>query len=322
MIVAVTLVAVILAAQPAKTPKKEAGTSPKGAQITDQPKATNQTDKQPQPQTPLTNSSPKADERYTHPSTDNSEIQRMIEIFTGLLVLVGFLQCVIALLQWVVYRRQAREMRRQRHEMRRQRHVMHGQWGAMQAQRETMEGQRQAMERQLGIMESQLEEMRSSTNVAINRDRGRPHIGVRSPDFYKTDPSVTFMLSSSGGTKIFVDDFRVAFIKTSEPEIVPEYAQSVQLYSDGKEIPKASYAPYESVRLKPGTQLTLEDRLNIQEGKLFLHFYGFLRYRDIFERKRRKSVHFRWSGPPSREIEDWRWEPVGGLEHNGEADET
>src|SRR5258708_1655057 len=93
-------------------------------------------------------------------------MQRNMEIFTGLLVVVGFLQAGVMVLQWCIYRRQAREMRRQRHEMRRQRHVMYRQWKAMCGQLEQMESAGEQTERLIGQSTKSADAAKESADAA------------------------------------------------------------------------------------------------------------------------------------------------------------
>ena len=92
------------------------------------------------------------------------KIQGRIEVFTGLLVIVGFLQAGIMFLQWCIYRRQTREMRRQRHEMRGQRHIMYRQWKAMRGQLAQME----ASGRQTDKLIEQAEKSADAANTSAD----------------------------------------------------------------------------------------------------------------------------------------------------------
>jgi len=64
--------------------------------------------------------------------------------------------------------------------------------------------------------------------------------------------------------------------------------------------------------------------MTVSEGKSFIHFYGFVRYRTIVERKMRVNVHLRWTmqwgGVIERQIMEW-WEPVGPLEENRDMED-
>src|SRR5579872_6935134 len=89
------LAIVILAQQPAKAPEVQGGAEAKGAQVSKQGDAG---DKQSQPSkhAPLSsadNQHPAAEIKNATPGTNNdAEIQGKIKTFTGLLVVVGFLQ--------------------------------------------------------------------------------------------------------------------------------------------------------------------------------------------------------------------------------------
>jgi len=97
---------------------------------------TKKNDQYSQPQVPAVSARVSAvptDSNENHSSSD-IDIQRKIEVFTGLLVVVGFLQVGVMVLQWLMYRRQAKIMAHQAHEMTQQRVTMHGQLDEMEAQ--------------------------------------------------------------------------------------------------------------------------------------------------------------------------------------------
>ncbi len=141
-----------IAIQASRAPQEEQAAKSQGAPNTSTTETTNATQKpsQPHPQATSTASHPPT---HTNQSNGNSEeenvqVQRWIEIFTGVLAGVGVLQLVVMFLTWFIYRRQAHEMQRQRHEMVRQ--------------RAELSGQRTAMESQLEIMQAQLIQMKNS----------------------------------------------------------------------------------------------------------------------------------------------------------------
>lgn len=331
---------IVFAQQPTEAPSHKRAAEANSAGSARQTKSTQDNQTQPAQPTPAAPQTPIAPEGQRSAATANDHTQqgnkqasdedratqRELTWFTGVLATVGVFQLVVMFLTWTVYRRQAREMRRQRHEMRGQRHIMFRQWKAMGGQAGLMENQLKEMQKQAALMENQLEEMRASTDAFINKDRGRVRISVENPQFLfgPENFNIGFMLSSSGETKVFVDDFRAMFIKTKDADIVPNYAECTQIRSGGREIPEADCAAHDVIGLRPDRTLTYEDRENIKQGKLFLHFCGFVRFRDIFERRRRQNIHLRWSdtGRPEREdISEWYWKAVGTPEENGEAEE-
>jgi hypothetical protein len=114
MIFAFAALAVALAIQPSQAPPEERVAKSQGAKNTSTTENTNSTQKpsQPHPQAPPTSSQPST---HTNQSNGNSEaenvqVQRWIEVFTGVLACVGVLQLVVMFLTWRVYSRQAHLM--------------------------------------------------------------------------------------------------------------------------------------------------------------------------------------------------------------------
>jgi hypothetical protein len=173
MIFAVTLIAMALAAQPTESPhpkrvaKGESAQNATNAERASKPQAPAQTSNSPTTSASATTSQPsaKASDSNTRNETENIRIQRWIEIFTGALAIVGFLQVCVMVGQLLIYRRQAREMRRSRHEMRHQRHVMYRQWKAIREQVGEMTAQRGIMANQLTTMDNQVAEMKGQTET-------------------------------------------------------------------------------------------------------------------------------------------------------------
>ena len=143
VIIALTIIAMALAAQPPQSPQEKGIPKSQGTKNAPTTENANNTQKpsQPHPQDTVTAAQPSANTNQSsaNSETENVQVQRRIEIFTGVLAGVGALQLVVMFLTWLVYKRQAGEMRRSRHEMRRQRHVMFGQYKAMRDQIAQME---------------------------------------------------------------------------------------------------------------------------------------------------------------------------------------
>jgi hypothetical protein len=126
MIFTVALITVALAAQPAKTPKEQGiakSESAKGAgkaQNADKPQEPAQTGNSsaaPAPAASTSEPTSKASESNASAEAENINIQRRIEIFTGVLASVAVLQLVVMFFTLLVYCRQAKIMRYQSHEM-------------------------------------------------------------------------------------------------------------------------------------------------------------------------------------------------------------
>jgi hypothetical protein len=133
---------IILAQQPAKPPESKGSPESKSAQVS------NQTDRGESHNQPAAQSGSRAADNQhpaanlststTHPNSD-AQIQGMLVTFTGLLVVVGFLQFAALIGQVVIYCRQANIMVHQARESTRQRITMRKQWTTMQGQLAQME---------------------------------------------------------------------------------------------------------------------------------------------------------------------------------------
>jgi len=128
VVFALAIIAVALAIQPIKGPKEERTSEGGGTKNAATSEHSNKSQEPSHPTSaPITSqvSSERSKSSTDHDANDVN-IQRNIEIFTGVLAGVGVLQLVVMFLTWLIYRRQAREMRRQRHEMVRQRTELSG----------------------------------------------------------------------------------------------------------------------------------------------------------------------------------------------------
>jgi hypothetical protein len=247
---------------------------------------------------------------------DDASIQRNIEVFTGGLVVVGFLQCVIMFLQWRIYGRQAREMRRQRHEMRRQRHVMYRQWRAMQAQLGQMESasgktdelitqagkQADATNKSADAATLNAQAAKESIEMFISKERARLRIDMKpfliSPKTSSTN-TVDFTVSIHGPTAAFITQTRcVTYVLTLEYIDSPDAGEALpfHIYNLPAVIP-ANSPPQEyfAFLFLGGTDEQKEiERKEIKAGKLFVGVRGFIKYRDVFDRERETSFRYAW----------------------------
>ncbi len=139
------LALIILAQQPAKAPERKGASKGVVTQDAQQSDAANNNKGNPDAPPPMSvRQIPATEPKTKAAKTENDMPQKgadWIEIFTGLLVFVGFLQTGVMYLTWRVYRRQA-------HEMKRQRSYMQLQWQAMRGQ---LEAQKESLRARLTI---------------------------------------------------------------------------------------------------------------------------------------------------------------------------
>jgi hypothetical protein len=126
-----------------------------------------------------------------------------------------------------------------------------------------------------------------------------------------------------GLSTAFVCDFRGRFCQSDAPDIAAEYAQCKQvMYAES--IPSHESSPKFLFLLEPNPTLADDDILRIRTGKSFLHFYGFVKHRDVYERVWQTTIHVRWKMRLGGVIEGTAmnyWEPVDQPEENDETRE-
>jgi hypothetical protein len=169
--------------------------------------------------------------------------------------------------------------------------------------------------------------LRDSVETVIRKEQARIKIGVD-----KINPNsqpaggngAWYWIENYGLSTAFLDDFRVRLANVDEKEITAEYGQCKRtLY--GESIEGRSRFPNKFlVYLEPTTVLTDEDVVNIRNEKSFIHFYGFAMYQDIFGRKKRTTIHLRWTmrwgGMVKGQVMEW-WEPAGPPEENADIED-
>jgi len=120
-----------------------------------------------------------------------------------------------------------------------------------------------------------------------------------------------------------------AFIEDGGVRLVEGPRKIEVKYDECMKIPFVGNIPANSrtqtqfgVPLQPKVMLTHEEVVEIRQGNSFVHFYGYVRYRDVFDRPRRVQVHLRWfmrwGGMMEAQIMQW-WEPVGEPQENKDA---
>ncbi|HEV7217920.1 MAG TPA: hypothetical protein VGN39_03515 [Terriglobales bacterium] len=161
------------------------------------------------------------------------------------------------------------------------------------------------------------------TNALISKERARIKIGVNDTSVQIGQySSATCWLENYGSTPAFINEFRARFVLASETNVMPDYAQCrVALYAESLQ-EKTKSTKSVLIPLEANDPMTPDTAMSIRNGKSFLHFYGFVTYRDVFDRNRRTNIHLlwtvRWGGIVEGQIMQW-WEPVGLQEENSDA---
>jgi hypothetical protein len=135
---------------------------------------------------------------------------------------------------------------------------------------------------------------------------------------------VVFWLANYGATMALIDDFRVRFVNADSEELsVGDYGQCRQvMYAES--LQQDARTDQFFVPLEPNAILSTDEVLKIRKGESFLHFYGFVKFRDVFQGKWMTTIHMRWimrwGLVLQGTVTDW-WEPVGPPEDNQEKRE-
>jgi hypothetical protein len=227
--------------------------------------------------------------------------------FTGLLVVVGFLQV------WLLHRTLGA--------IKRQASLLDRQAGIMESQTSHLEDS-------VAVARDAAKAAQASVDAAINKERARIKIGLEpiNPSSQQVGfNAVACWLMNYGPTPAFIDDFRARFLHAAQKEIVSDYAQCRQvLYAESLQSNTRTPQTF-LVILEPNNgSLAEQEVMSIRKGESFLHYYGFVKYRDVFNRNRRTTIHMRWTmrwgGMIQGQIMQW-WDPVGSPQENGDTED-
>lgn len=120
----------------------------------------------------------------------------------------------------------------------------------------------------------------------------------------------------------FVDDFRAKLIRVDGHELLPDYSNCNSIFYSESIEPKNRSANAWFLWLEPMRTLTEEQVMSIRNGESSIHFYGFAKYRDVFGRPKKVTIHLqwkmRWGGMIQGQVMEW-WEPVGRPEENADV---
>ncbi|HLY98825.1 MAG TPA: hypothetical protein VKT33_07140 [Candidatus Angelobacter sp.] len=127
-------------------------------------------------------------------------------------------------------------------------------------------------------------------------------------------------LTNYGLTVSFIDEFSARCVKTDTEEMVMDYGKCRTLIY-GESIEQGSNSDRILVPLEPEPVLSDDDIMKIRNRKSFIHFYGVVKFRDIFDRKWITTIHvlwtMRWGVIISNTPTQW-WEPIGPQDENQE----
>jgi hypothetical protein len=174
-----------------------------------------------------------------------------------------------------------------------------------------------------GVIAWQSWETRRSIEVQIAKERARIRVKVDDLKLVLRQTgrfnAVNCTLINSGPTEGFVDDFRAKLIRVPHKTISVSYDEC-RRWSISDPIPAKSQMNKSAVIvLEPEMFLEDKDVISINKSESFIHFYGIVKYHDMFDRKRQSTIHLRWTmlwgGAIKGQIME-SWQPDGKDEEN------
>jgi hypothetical protein len=253
-----------------------------------------------------TASQPTAVRNETDADRDASgvNIQRKIEVFTGVLAVVGVFQLAVMFLTWRVYARQA---------------------GIMEQQRATMQSQWTTMQGQLEAIQSQIAESKQDREMFVSKERPRLMVELCELELPKETTEDLWFLSVD--YQVFIYGITPAFIEESgvnfwlSDSATPPSRRGIGRLVKGKIITptdqpiKDTAIGFSLITDKP----TVE---KIMEGKQHIHFSGHVRYRDVFGKVYETRLRKLWHFSDHKNLDGTRWAywKDSGQEEDNRAD--
>jgi hypothetical protein len=351
----------IFAHEPAKVPKDKGTAEGKGTQVSKQADASEKRDQpsEPAPSPPANNQHSSPEEQPAAPKASNdTEIQGKIKTFTGLLVVVGFLQFFALIGQVVIYCRQAKIMARQAHEMKRQRGYMRLQWRSMRQQLAQMQASGEQTDDLIEFAEKQVAALRNSANAMfdsveaqnriasaslksanaakqgaeaaaqnielyISKERARLRVSMKTLNL-PPDPdqayTVDFAVSIHGPTDAFISEsLCTAYVFPSTVIDDPDLGMAVMYPIHVlPSVISANRPPLDCYAFLP---LHVGDDTvqdELKTGSLVVGVRGFIKYKDVFDRDRITAFRYIW-----KVAEDMELAPIfGNWVNNGNPEEN
>lgn len=263
-------------------------------------------------------------------ANDDQQIERKLVTFTGLLVIVGFLQFFALVGQVVIYFRQAKIMTRQAHEMKRQRSYMRLQWKVMREQVIETGSQTEILAKSVTIAEenakaaqANAEAARMSVEALIDKERARIIVEpgkltiAPSDDEFPIDET-KYRVYCLGTTPAFIENAEARLAATASPD-PPGYIAMPPISLKPFWTPNAEGNQYNAILLGSTTP-NLDD---VNSRRVFIHFWGVITYKDVFGKQRETRFRYRWRVSDKLKNLDGtpfsHWEKCGAETDNSET---
>jgi hypothetical protein len=158
---------------------------------------------------------------------------------------------------------------------------------------ETIE-QMKVMSRNAGAAEVAAKAAKDNIELLISKDRARIEIiagGI--PVAGNAVIGSLCYLNNVGPSLATIEDGGIALVE-GDKEIEVDYARCVKVPIVGHIPANGRSSGQFLIPLQPEAMITDARALEIREGKFFIHCFGYVRYRDVFERRHRVRLHLRW----------------------------
>jgi hypothetical protein len=244
------------------------------------------------------------------PSSEELRIQEQLTRFTGLLVVVGFLQLLALVGQAFLFLRQARIMGQHRVSLEQlaeaaSDNAKAAKDGAEAASKNAEFSKLNAIatEKAATAANTSAEAAKRGVEIVISKERAR--ISVSEPDklvlLLSGPHRVDFKIRFSGVTTAYISESAAnAGLSESQDSLPDETLFRPSIYKlPSIVVPTATPLLETSGMFLPKMQLDKTDIDAIVQGKLFVHFWGFIKYRDVFydvfQEERETTFRYVWA---------------------------
>jgi hypothetical protein len=218
---------------------------------------------------------------------ENLKIQGKLELFTGGLVLVGFLQ--VGTMIWQAWL------------LRQTRNDVHTQAGQMQRQTEILDksvaaAQKGADAAEISAIASKISAEAAKENIEAFENKERARIRIEISDLWLAsglfNRPLKLTIFHHGSTEAFVSNHGVS-LQLTDSEIAPETA-GIEVSMD--KLPPVIEPKTPPIEIGPNFLSFFNDSeiAEVKNGTKFAHLYGFIEFTDTFEKPHRVSFRKRW----------------------------
>lgn len=124
--------------------------------------------------------------------------------------------------------------------------------------------------------------------------------------------SITYYLKNIGPSTAFLDGGGINLIKGAE-QITVDYTKCASMFFTGSVLANSPTENTGFVLIALPSPLKDIEIAEFMERKAFIHCYGYVRYRDVYDRPRQVRLHLRWFMNITQ-----GWEVVGPVEENSD----